>query len=68
MRAEGADRKWIKVMGIVIKSFLALIVTGTFIFFSIMIYLLVQDYFYHEGEDDFNENGHETLNVGQWNL
>lgn len=56
-----AEKRWIKVMQIAVKSFLALAVAGTFIFFSIIIYLLVQDYFYHEGGDDFNENGHETM-------
>lgn len=60
-----SDRKWMKVLSIVAKSFLTLAVVGTFIFFSIMIYLLVQDYFYNEDEDDFNQNGHETLSLIQ---
>ncbi|WP_404450691.1 hypothetical protein LG329_10005 [Virgibacillus necropolis] len=55
--------KWFKVLSIIVKSFLALVVTGTFIFFSIMIYLLIQDYFYDEDKDEFNENGHKVLMI-----
>lgn len=63
-----SGRKWIKVISIVGKSFLGVVIAGTFILFSIMIYLIIQDYFYNEGEDDFNENGHETMHVDQWDI
>ncbi|ASN03833.1 hypothetical protein [Virgibacillus necropolis] len=55
--------KWIKVISIILKSFLTLVITGTFIFFSIMIYLIVQDYFYNESEDEFNENGNLIMKI-----
>lgn len=58
--------KWFEILSIIVKSLLALAVIGTFLFFSIMVYLLIQDFFYDE--DDFNDNGSGNLIVSEFRL
>lgn len=43
-----SSKNWFKILRGLGKSFLVLAVVATFIFFSIMVYLLVLDYYYYD--------------------
>ncbi|WP_430789642.1 hypothetical protein VBD025_04370 [Virgibacillus flavescens] len=47
--------KWFRVTGFVVKATLGLVLAAAFICCAILIYLVIQDYFYDEPVVDKNE-------------